>query len=236
MTPCARLIAAATAVAALLPAAPAWSETRWPAVALPPDAGGYALDGEMMVDGLPMRMRGWRSPGRPALLADWFRRQLGRPLVENTLGNKLVLGKMAGEFYISVQLEPAGQGTRGVLAVSHLKAGFQRREASQAALRRLLARLPSGTRVTAQLESADGGKQARYAVLSNHHGEELNRERVIGMLRDDGLALEREAGARDGRTLWFRGAGRDAMAVICRGKDGATTIVLNMVSYREPDQ
>ena len=40
-------------------------------------------------------------------------------------------------------------------------------------------------------------------------------------------------GAQDGRTLWFKGAGKEAMAVICRSREGGTTIVLNTVIYME---
>jgi hypothetical protein len=233
------------AAALLLATATARGATAWPAVALPPNVSAYALGDQVTVDGLPMRIQGWSSADSPAQLAAWFRRQLGRPLMENTLGRKLVLGRMAGEFYISIQLEADGKGTHGVLAVSHLKAGYQQRAETQAALRRLLSRLPSGTRVTSHMVSGDDGKLARYAVLANQYHEDINRERVVDMMREDGLALEREAaavetsahplaaGARDGRTLWFKGAGKDAMAVICRGKDGGTTIVLNTVTHME---
>lgn len=229
----------------LLAGGPAWGEASWPAVALPPGASSYALGEEIAVDGLPMRIQGWSSVDSQSRLADWFRRRLGRPLMENTVGRKLVLGRMSGEFYISVQLEPAAQGTRGILAVSHLKAGYQRRGETQAALRLLLSRLPSGTRVLSQMVSGDGGKLARYAVLANQYHEDINRERLLDMMREDGMALEREAaaaavpgqllpaGAQDGRTLWFKGAGKEAMAVICRGREGGTTIVLNTVTYME---
>jgi hypothetical protein len=229
----------------LLGAGAARGHARWPTVELPPDASSYALGEEIAVDGLPMRIRGWSSASSTAQLAAWFRRHLGQPLMENTLGRKLILGRLSGEYYISVQLEEAGQGTRGVLAVSHLKAGYQRRADTRAAMQRLLARLPSGSRVVSQMVSSDGGKLASYAVLANQYHEDINRERVIGLMREDGLALEREAqtastpaqplpaGAQNGRSLWFKGAGKEAMAVICRGQDGATTVVLNTITYME---
>jgi hypothetical protein len=240
-----RAACASLGAALLLGAGPACSQARWPTVELPPDASSYALGEEISVDGLPMRIRGWSSASSPAQLAAWFRRHLGQPLMENTLGRKLILGRLSGEYYISVQLEEAGQGTRGAVAVSHLKAGYQRRADTHAAMQRLLARLPSGSRVVSQMASSDGNKLASYAVLANQYHEDVNRERVIGLMREDGLALEREAqtastpaqplpaGAQNGRTLWFKGAGKEAMAVICRGQDGSTTVVLNTVTYME---
>lgn len=226
-------------LAAASQAAPA---PAWPQIALPPDASVYGVDSTTSVDGVPMRMQGFASPSSSAVVAQWFRRKLGQPLVENQLGNKLVLGQARGDYFITVQLEPVGSATRAIVAVAHVSGGFEHQSALDAANSRLLARLPAGTRIVSQLGSVDGPRSATYVVLANGYDERVNRDRLVRMLGDDGLRLEREVRAdpaapgtaANGVTLYFKGsAGSEAMAVIARGRDGQQTIVLNTTTVME---
>lgn len=216
------------------------AEPAWPAVALPEGVRRYDIGEQLSANGMPLRIQGFVSPRAQAELADWFRSRLGKPLIENTVAGKLVLGRPEGDFYLTVQLEKLGAGTRGLVAVSHQKAGYAHYPALQSATERLRLRLPAGSRVLNQMNSVEGGRMSRYLVVENAHGVELNRSRVIEMLREDGLALEREArpaagpaGARDGRTLFFRGKGSDAMAVVSPNPDGSTTVLLHTLTSME---
>jgi len=238
----ARVLTAGLVIA--LVGASARAGSVWPGVDLPKDVSAYDIGQQVTVNGLPMRMRGFVSRGKPAQVAAWFHQSLGKHLVENTLANKLILGRPQGEYYISIQLEPIGTGTRGLVAVSHLKAGYDNRADTQATTERLLSRLPSGSRLVSQMASSDGGKQSNYVVIANTYSEDVNRDRVVSMMHDDGLALEREAlvddsagrplpAAANGKTLFFKGAGKEAMAVICRGENGDVTVVLNTITFVE---
>ena len=230
-------------VALLLSAGCASADSAWPKIDLPTDANAYAIGQQMTVNGLPMRMQGFVSKAKPAQIAQWFRNSLGKPLVENILSNKLILGRSQGEHYISIQLEPIGSGTRGLVAVSQVKTAYENRFETRAVTERLLSRLPSGSRLVSQMTSSDGDKQAGYVVMSNTHNEDLNRDRLISMLQGDGLTLEREALAISGtghppppegaKTLFFKGAGKEAMAVIFRDQSGHTTVVLNTIIFLE---
>lgn len=234
----------ACAALACLPVA-AQADAAWPEVPLPEQAGLIDMGGQITVNGTPLRMQGFLAPLTVQQSADWFRRKLKRPLMENTVNGKLVLGRAEGEFFVSVQLETAGQGTRGLVAVSHLKAGYALQAARQEEAARLLLRLPASSRIVSQMNSSEGGRHARYLVLSNPHGVQLNRERLIGLMREDGLALQREAepdaaarsrlpaGAGQGRMLFFQGRGREAMVLLGRQPDGMTTLVLQTLTTME---
>ncbi len=243
-----RLLPVLAACALALAGACAQARNDWPKVALPDDAKVFPIGEQVAVNGMPMRMQGFVSKASPAESAAWFRRSLGKPLVENTVGKKLVLGRAQGPYYISVQLEalgPSHPGTRALVAVSDLTAAYERRDDTKAASERLLARLPAGTHLVSKMSSGDGGKSASYVVLTNSFELALNRERLIGMLREDGYALEREAladtppgqpsqvGLDAGKTLFFKGAGKEAIAVISRDLSGKTTLVLNTVTFME---
>ncbi|MDQ6679431.1 MAG: hypothetical protein M3Y67_00500, partial [Pseudomonadota bacterium] len=141
------------------------------------------------------------------------------------LGNKLVLGRAQAEHYVSVQIEAAGSGSRGVVAVSNLQLAHDSQSKVQANADHWLARLPAGTRLLSHMESRDGGKLSRHLVAANTQDEALNRERLVGLLAGEGFALERESPADDAlllrsssagvaasRLLFFKGEGKEAIA------------------------
>jgi hypothetical protein len=173
---------------------------------------------------------------------------MGQPLMEDNVGNKLVLGRAEGTFYVSVQLEaagPDGKSTRGMVMLSDLKGAHDRRDDTKAVTQRLLARLPSGTRMLNQMSSTDQGKLSSYVLAENGNSEMSNRNRLIDGLRAEGLTLERETllDAKSapslpvemltGRTLFFKGSGKDAVVVIRPAGDGKTSIVINTVTTME---
>lgn len=230
------------------PSARAASSLPWPEVTLPPDAVSYPLGGQLTVDGLPMRVRGFRQPGSLADTAAWFRRTLPPPLMENRVGDTLVLGRASGPHYITVRLAPSGGATEGVVAVSDVGAALAGRAASRLAVSRLVARLPAGSQVLTSFTSADPGRSAMFLSVANSAGEGANTERLRELLRAEGLEFEREAraadagpralaalpaGAAGGRTLFYHGRGREAVAVISRMPDGRASVVLNIVTSME---
>ena len=217
-------------VAALLVAAPlAAAATPWPLPALPDNATPFDVGGEMNMGGLPMRIRGFVSPAPREDVAAWFRRSMGAPVVENQLGAQLVLGQARGDYYVTVQLDQTPTGTRGMVAVTNLKSAAERRETTLDATRRMLDRLPSGTRVVRDMASRDGRQLSHYVVLNNAVGEAVNRERITRYLQEDGLRLER---ARK-NTLWFKGPGKEATVVLGRDPQGASVVVFNTVTLME---
>lgn len=213
----------------------------WPTIALPREIRTFDIGEQVAVDGLPMRMQGFVSALKPAQLAAWFRLHMGNPLVENTLGNKLILGRVQGDYYLTVQLEPAGTGTRGVAAVAHQKAAYDNRDENRANTEHWLSRLPAGSKILSKMTSEDAGKVSTYLLATNTQSESLNRDRLKNLMRDDGFELEREAtpddkslaGHANGRTLFFKGAGKEAMATLYRDSNGNTAIVLNTITQME---
>lgn len=220
------------------------AQAAWPKVGMPKDVQAFDVGGQVTTNGIPMRMQGFVANAKPEQLADWFRQNMGRPLVENTVGGKLILGRAQGEHYLTVQLEPAGSGTRGLVAVSHLKAAQDTQAQTQAATNRWMSRLPSGSQLMTQTVSEDAGKLSTYRVVVNSHSQETNSERIKSMMREDGLAFEREAAADagaagrrgpspGGKTLFFKSSDKEAMAVIYRDPAGQTAVVLNTISKAE---
>lgn len=220
----------------------------WPKVKLPEGAASFPVGEQMTVNGMPMRIEGFVIRKAPLDTAQWFRQSMGKPLMENMVGNKLVLGRGEGKFYITVQLEtagPDGGSTRGTVAVTDVQGAHDHRDDTAALNARMLGRLPAGSRLLNQMSSSDYGKLASYFVAENGHSQELNRRQLIDNLRAEGLALERESKLdpksapslpvemMQGRTLYFKGNGKEATAVIRPGAEGKTNIVLNTVTIMQ---
>lgn len=221
------------------------AEEAWPTITLPRDIHAFNIGEQIEVNGLPMRLQGFVSPLKPAQLAEWFRQNMGKPLVENTLSNKLILGRVQGEYYLTVQLETAGKGTRGVAAVTHIKTAYENRAEDQATIERWLSRLPAGSKLLSKMISEDAGKVSTYLLVTNTQNENLNRERINKMMRADGFELEHEsisgektpaslpAESTHGKTLFFKGKNKEAMATLYRDNKGNSAITLNIITQME---
>jgi hypothetical protein len=213
------------------PVAQAASITQWPEVALPSDAQGFSLDGSMSAGGMPMQVRGFLSRQPATEIIAWFRASLGMPLVENHVGTITVLGRAQGSQYLTVQIEPAGSGSRGLIAQTELPATAADREAERSLQARWLARLPPGMRLQSLTRGHDAGRHYQYLVLESPHSPSLSRDAINSLMRQDGYLLERElrATAPPSRTLHFRGTAREATAVILAHADGSSAVVLNTI-------
>ena len=143
----------------------------WPSVPLPRGLNTFDIGQQVSVNGLPMHLRGFVSATDSRELAEAFRQSLGKPLVENLFGSKLVLGRLEAEHYLSVQIESAGSGSRGILAVTHLKAAYDNQATTRDNTQRWLTRLPAGSQLLSQMESQDAGKLSRHLVITNTQDE-----------------------------------------------------------------
>lgn len=240
-------LALASALGLPLPAAAAQAPA-WPRVALPSGAGAYQIGEQISVNGTPTRMQGFVTRTAPLDTAAWFRTSLGQPLVENNVQGKLVLGRAQGDYYVSVMLEalPGERGgTRGTVTVANLKAAYEQRDANRAVNERMLARLPNGSRLMNQLSSTERGRATAYILATNGHSQQANRDHLIKRLQAEGYVLEREAlpgpkrmpgvpaEVAAGRTLFFKGRDKEAMAVIRPAEQSGSAIVIQTVNLVE---
>lgn len=231
----------AIALALALAALPADASEHPVSPPLPPDARHFDVSGDMKPNGIPTRISGFLSSRPPADVARWYRQQLGEPVADNRLGRRQVLGKERDGHYITVQLEPVQNGTRGIVSVASL-ADIQRDHEDELAEReRWQNRLPAGSRLLSHVGSRDAGQAATFIAFVNRHDESVNQESITRIMRDDGLQLARAAGsgnrssgpsgaAGSGTTMYFKGSGREAMATVFRTADAETAVILNITT------
>lgn len=231
-----------TSALALLLADTSVAALAWPSVPIPKDAVAYAIGDQMTVNGIPLRAQGFFAKTTQSETANWFRQRLGKPVVENKLGSAIILGRAEGQHYITVRLSPEPHGTSGIVTIAHLHAAYYSRNTKKAVTERLLSRLPPGSELVTELQSTDGGKQSRYYVLSNTYHEDVNRDHILELMREEGLALRFQAKAPDealqqrltqlsnGTVFIFNGGNKEAIAVIGRDTTGRTIVQVNVIN------
>jgi hypothetical protein len=221
---CMLLVAAAAGAAA-----PA---TAWPHVALPPGVQIFDVGQQLQVNGLPMQVRGFLSPEPAARLVDWFRASLGSPLVENRRGAATILGRPQGAYYLTVQIEPAGSGARGLVALTDVPRMMASHGETRAEEARWQARLPAGMRILSLVRAFDDGRMSEHLVLESAEPLAASRHALTRLLQQDGYTPGRvvASAAPPGATLYFQAPGREAMAVLTRSDDRLTSIVLSIAT------
>jgi hypothetical protein len=213
-------------------AAPA---AAWPEVALPAGVRTFDAGPPMEVNGLPIRVRGFLSPEPPARLADWFRASLGQPLVESRHGASILLGRVEGGYYLTVQIDPAGSGARGLVALSDaagmLGGGSEARERDT----RRQARLPAGMRLLNLVRARDGDRLSEHLVLESDAPLAACQQALTRLLRQEGYTPGRVvvSPAPESAILHFQAPGREAMAVLTHGGERQTSIVLSTAGRGE---
>ena len=222
---CMLLITTATCAAA-----PA---TAWPQVALPPGVQTFNVGQQLLVNGLPMQVRGFLSPEPAARLVDWFRASLGSPLVEDRRGAATILGRPQGAYYLTVQIEPAGSGARGLVALTDVQGRMANRGEARAQEARWQALLPAGMRILSLVRALDGGRMSEHLVLESTEPLAASRHAIARLLQHDGYTPGRVVASATppGATLYFQAPGREAMAVLTRSDERLTGIVLSMAGF-----
>ena len=231
----------ALCISAMASPAVALAATQWPSLQLPASLHTFSMGSQIMLNGLPLQMVGFVSDLPPLKIVEQFRGTLGQPLVENTIGQKIVLGRMEpGKFYVTVQVEAAPSGSRGVVAITDLAELAQSRDARISSRVRWIDRLPSGSTIASQMTSAERGKSTLHLVYTNAHTVQANRDALARMMTADGYRIERQTDSisqhrddrippgTDGDTIYFTGSGKDGIAVIAK-RGTNTSIVLNTV-------
>jgi hypothetical protein len=220
--------------------AAAQASPTWPRLHLPDNLSIFPIGEKMTVGGLPMRMVGFVSPQPPATLLAQLRHSLGQPLVESTRGDRLILARAEGRFYLTVQVSASVDGSRGIVAITDLGAPRDA-GAAQASAARWLDRLPSGSSISSDISTDDAGKSARHLIVVNGHAESVNRDAMLRLMQEDGYRLERETRAdaargrdlparfADATALYFTAPSKQAVAVIVR-ENGRTAVIVNTVT------
>lgn len=210
----------------------------WPSVPAPDAVEHFRVGSEMTASGVPMRVDGYVVAQGMAEVRNWYREQLRGQLVENRVGQQLVLGQRQGDYFTTISMEPlpgAVSTDYTKVLVATLRSGEG--DAADAELRRLPAplqdwsrRLPVDTQVLSELRDREDGKRSLQLTAVNRQGSLVNESHLRRELEVLGFRLQARKEVDGGRQqgLFFESPQGEAALVLGRLDGGLSSIVLNI--------
>lgn len=221
----------------------------WPIVPVPEGSRVSTLGQSMRVNGMPMRITDFETDKSVDQTTQWFKAKLGSPLMDNTSGQKRILGRAQDGYYITIQLhdaDPSAYGTsrtQGLISVSNLVQTLREKEDTQRQKQRLEKNFPEGTRLLSVTQSDDEDKTALHMMATNNRSLLENVKYLSRTLASQGYQLETSSASTKANpmpqaetareALFFRAPGKEASVLIAYDKQGQTAIVLNIQSQPE---
>lgn len=209
----------------LLAAAPCVHAASFPDVALPEGSTVAPTAPRMVFNGTDMRTEVFRSATKPADLMAWLKRDWHDDWVHDTVNGWDVLGHRDGDYYITVQVRPDGDGSRGDIGITRIPpkgtkpapigVGFSR---------------PSDTIVINDISYPDDPHNVRTLALANKLSVNQNIAWYQGHMAADGWrpaeANTCQPGAK-GCVLAYEKGSTTMMIAVTDGP-GATNIIANI--------
>jgi hypothetical protein len=222
----------------------ATAQSDWPNVALPDFVSQFNVGEEINSNGLPMQVHGFLAAKSAENVLDWFRKSLGRPIVESHLGRKTILGQANGHYFITVQVESSGKGSKGIVAVTDILRMVSNKDQTRSAQERFANALPANSKILNQLSSQDGDRVTQQITAINAQTASINRNVLINLMAADGYQVKSDTSQRfnskeilppkkisslqrDSSILMFEGNEKYALAVLFESTEGGTVIVLS---------
>lgn len=204
-----------------------------PAPPLMEGAKAVAVGQSMRINGMPTSIHRFAVDKPVDQVLAFYRTRFGKDRVEQSVLGWTVVAEAEGDYFFTVRLRPALQGTEGTVSVADLKQGLAARG------RPLGMVFPAGSRLISDVDMDDPGKRGRVVSLINNLPPEANVQHFKNVLAARGFRVDRDlpAGkdAAGGRSLWFSATGRDAILVVAPLPNG-TSVVLNTVDRRNTEK
>jgi hypothetical protein len=201
----------------------------WTTVEPPPQASLEWVAQDMVFNGIGMRVQFFRSKLAPAEVLAYYRQQWTeggrRNYVENNFGPWKMISHGAGEYLVTVQVRPAGNGnSEGYLSQRPLKTP-PRLALGQGFV------LPPGSEVVNDIQSRDGDRQGRTLLAFNSLAVDANAAFFRSSLEREGWSLVSEGRAKNGgRQLVMRHAS-DELSLAMTAKGGRTAVGATLVRH-----
>jgi hypothetical protein len=182
-----------------------WAGQPWPAFDWPEQTQPFVVGKEHRVNGVRMKFHGFISTLPADQLVNEFKRKLGSEVVENRLGNKVILGKKKDDFHIAIQVENLSshglteyggatpKGSKGFYSISDFKGSVKDKDLYMQERRRWLDQLPAGTRLINSVESLDPQMVSEQWTFSNRHGIAMNKKAFIEILKSKGYSVDKDS-------------------------------------------
>lgn len=224
-------------------AAGAQQGREWPRLPEPDHLTSFEVGSQIMLSGVPVRIKGYVSDHSVPALIQWYRQNSEGRWVENKIGNKTVLGQRQGAFFATIEFEAmlgglSGSTTKVVTSVMDLRAAAMRPSLAKDAFQNWSSRLPLTSKVLSHMADSTQTHDSLHLVAVNNQGLAYNVQHFRSEFRQMGYREESGSATVDVRNasakpatgvqekLSFSGLNTDALVVLGRNESGQSTMVL----------
>lgn len=213
-------------MAAVLLASPTLAfAVSFPAVPVPEGASGEVVTKHMVYNGVDMRASRFTARQPISEVKAFYGTEWGSGMVESKLQGKTILGHRSGRHYITVELTPSGELTRGQIGITHIpdRPVANRRGDGFPTL--------SGTLVIEDIVYMDTPSKARTLNMRNTYSPHQNDRYYQRMLRGRGFVREASQGgcvANSSRCVSYFSKG-DSRIVVAYVRDASGTQVAAII-------
>jgi len=211
------------AAALVLAVGPAMAAS-WPTAKLPEDTDSATVTKHMIYNGVEMRTLIFRSRQTTDQMLAYFRKQWGPKVVANDFEGWKILGHRDGDYYVTVQVRPDGEGSRGDIGMTLIPEKRQKIELGHGVPR------PDNTVVFNDIEYPDDDTAARTLAMVNKLSPQQNSAYYISKMRSDGWtnAGDNTCAAGVAGCLLNYERGKQRMTVAITRGDNHSNIVVNL--------
>ncbi|QDH71595.1 hypothetical protein [Marilutibacter alkalisoli] len=198
----------------------------WPSVPLPDNSRGEMVSEHIKFNGLNMQASRFATSQSPEDVAAFYATQWPGQHVVDKVESKTVIGRAAGKYYITVELEASGGGTEGTVGIIELPKDGQVPSMGEGFYR------PAGTDVVSDISYLDTPNKSRTLVLHNQMSPYVNQQHYLQRMRAEGWSVVESAGCRPSSSQcvvrFERARGRRMAIAITRDEGMVTSTVVTI--------
>lgn len=195
----------------------------WPQPPLPDGTKTADVAQHMVFNGLDMHAQVFRSNQTPAQVVAFYRNTWNGRVVVNPLGDAQVIGHRDGDYYVTIQVSPAGGGSKGNIGVVDVADAPHDFQPGKGLPR------PMGSTVFNDIAYPDDRVPARTVAMTNALSPRQNaawfRERLAG---EGWKNVDDNRCAQDACVLGYERGDSHLALVATRTRDGHSQVVLNV--------
>jgi hypothetical protein len=212
------------AMAAMFVGLPAPSfAASWPETPVPTQTQVLDVASRIVYNGLDMRAHVFDSSQGSADVLAFYRQLWGDRLVVNKVGENQVIGHREGDYFITVEVADAGDGSKGRIGVVDLASAPSHLELGRGFAR------PDGTKVFNDIAYPDDPTPARTIAMSNGLSASQNAQFFREHLAADGWKpSDDNRCSGTSCVLSYERGSRKMTMVVTQGNGNRSQVVVNM--------
>lgn len=221
-----------------------FTTNHWIKINLPNQMIATPIDGTMNVNGTPMQISVFVSSLDAEQLSIALKKHFNTPLLIQHVGDQIIAGMPCGtgsnqgHYYLTIQIENLITQTqsnkmksKGIIALSHIKAASDQRSSYQEEKNQWQQKLPAGSVISSYMQSDELTRHSHYLTAYNQSSLDFNAKYLKQMLLRQGFKIENTSLLSSSKQHIFQltGTDKEGMITLSKNEAGQTMIVMNLL-------